>query len=69
MTTVQIDTQSLEAQKMIEFLKTTRYARILDDRVLNEDTLQAIEEIESGDVNSYSSVTDMMNTLRQKASV
>ena len=69
MATVVIDTHSIEAKKMLEFLKATRYARVLDEKEPNEDTLQAINEIESGNVNAYASVNEMMNKLSKSAGV
>lgn len=32
MTTVIIDTRSTEAKKILEFLKTTRYAKVIEDK-------------------------------------
>ncbi len=60
MATVVIDTRSREAQKMLEFLKTTHYAQVVAEKTPNEETLRAIDEIESGKVNSYGSVREMM---------
>ena len=56
MATVVIDTHSREAQKMLEFLKVTHYAKVVDEKIPNDETLRAIDEIESGKVNSYGSV-------------
>jgi hypothetical protein len=69
MTTVVIDTRSTEAQKMLEFLKTTRYAKVIEEKTPNLETLQAIEEIETGNVNSYSSVKEMMEKLKESTGV
>lgn len=69
MTTVVIGTRSIEARKMLEFLKATRYAKVLEERTPNIETLQAIEEIESGNVNSYTSVKEMMEKLKESAGV
>jgi len=68
-TTVVIDTRSIEAQKMLEFLKTTRYAKVIEEKIPNTETLQAIDEIESGNVNSYNSVKEMMQNLKESAGV
>jgi hypothetical protein len=69
MTTVIIDTRSKEAQKMLEFLKTTRYARIIEKKTPNSETLKAMEDVDSGNVKSYSSVQEMMTALKKSAGV
>lgn len=65
MATVIIDTQSDEAKKMLEFLKTTRYAKVVDEKMLNEETLEAMNEVEEGKVNSYSSAKELMAELKK----
>ena len=69
MATVIIDRRINEARKMVEFLKSTRYARIISENVPNEETLSAMKEVESGQLNSYFSAKDMMNSLLKKAGV
>jgi len=69
MTTVILDTRSTEAKKMLEFLKATRYARVIEEIVPNDETLSAIREVEAGKVNSYGSAKEMMATLKKKAGV
>ncbi len=69
MTTIILDTRSVEAKKMLAFLKSTRYAKVIEDEKLNNETLSAIYDIENGKVNSYNSVNDMMLSLKKKASV
>ena len=69
MTTIILDTRSTEAKKMVEFLKSTRYARVIEDEKVNNETLSAINDIENGKVNSYNSVNDLMLSLKKKASV
>lgn len=69
MTTILLDTRSTEAKKMLEFLKSTRYAKVIEDEKVNNETLSAIYDIESGKVNSYNSVNDLMVALKKKASV
>jgi hypothetical protein len=69
MATVIIDTRSNEAKKMLEFLKTTRYARVVEEDIPNEETLEAMNEVEERKVNSYKSAKDMMRALKKKASV
>lgn len=69
MTTIIIDTRSEEAKKMVEFLKSTRYARIVETNVPNDETLEAIHAVEEGKVNSYSSAKELMSSLKKKAGV
>ena len=69
MTTIILDTRSTEAKKMVEFLKSTRYAKVIEEEKVNNETLSAINDIENGKVNSYNSVNDLMLSLKKKASV
>ena len=69
MATVIINTRSKEAKKMLEFLRTTRYARVLEENVPNEETIQAIQEVEDGNVKSYKSAKDLISILKDTASV
>lgn len=69
MTTVIIDTRSEEAKKMVEFLKSTRYASVMDENVPNEETLEAIQAVEEGKVKSYSSAKELMSSLKKNAGV
>jgi hypothetical protein len=69
MATVIIDTRSAEAKKMLEFLKSTRYAKVIEEEKVNEETISAINDIENGKVNSYNSVTELMTSLKKKAGV
>ena len=69
MATVIIDTRSEEAKKMVEFLKSTRYARVVEVNVPNEETLEAIHAVEEGKVKSYSSAKELISSLKKKAGV
>lgn len=69
MTTVIINTRSKEAKKMVEFLKSTRYARVIEKNVPNDETLEAIDQVEEGKVNSYSSAKELISSLKKKAGV
>lgn len=55
MTTVIIDTKTEEAKKMVELLKSTKYAKIIDAQLSNKETLKAIDDGEKGNLKSYSS--------------
>ncbi len=69
MTTVIFDTRSEEAKKLVDFLKTTRYARVLVDKTPNAETLKAMEDVEAGRVKSFASVNELMATLKKSAGV
>ena len=69
MTTVIIDTRSKEAKKMVEFLKSTRYAKVLKEKEPNEETLMAMNEVKEGKVNTYKSGKEMMASLKKAANV
>jgi hypothetical protein len=69
MATVIIDTRSKEAKKILEFLKTTRYSKVFEEDVPNAETRRAINEVEAGNVKSYSSVNELMETLNKAAGV
>lgn len=69
MATVIIDTRYREAKKILEFLKTTRYAKVFDEKTPNEETRQAMNEVENGEVKSYQSVNELIDSLKKKAGV
>ena len=54
---------------MLEFLKTTRYSKVLDDKMLNKDTSNAMEEVEAGQAKTYASVKELMLSLKKLAGV
>lgn len=69
MATVILNTRSVEAKRMLEFLKSTRYAKVIEEKEVNDETISAINDIENGNVNSYNSVNDLMSSLKKKARV
>jgi hypothetical protein len=69
MTTVIIDTRSKEAKKMVEFLKTTSFAKVIEDKEPNDETVQAMNEVAEGKVNSYKSAKDLMAKLKKNSGV
>lgn len=69
MATIILDTSTTEAKMMLEFLKSTTYAKVFEDKELNNETISAINDIEDGKVKSYSSVHELMSVLKMKASV
>ena len=69
MATVIINTRSKEAKTILEFLKTTRYSKVFEEKVPNTETRQSISEVEAGNVKSYSSVNELIKTLNKAAGV
>ena len=69
MTTVIIDTRSKEAKKMVEFLKTASFAKVIEDKDPNDETIQAMNEVAEGKVNSYKSTKDLMASLKKASGV
>jgi len=54
---------------MLEFLKTTRYARVVEENVPNEETIEAMQEVEAGHVKSYQSAKELLSTLKDTADI
>lgn len=52
---------------MVEFLKSTRYAKVIDEEAVNSETLTAIRDIEKGKVNSYDSINVLMSSMKKKS--
>lgn len=69
MVTVLIDNKSDEAKKILDFLRSTRYAKVLEDKEPNDETLQAIQDVESGKTKQYDSANELINSLKSKAGV
>lgn len=69
MTTIIIDTKTDEAKKMVELLKSTRYAKIIDPLFPNTDTIEAVEDAQNDHVKSYSSIAEMMSVLKEESGV
>ena len=63
MTTVIIDDKTAGAKKMIEFLKTQSFAKIIEEKEPNAETKRAINDVKKGKITSCRSVDDMMNKL------
>ncbi len=65
MATVILNTRSAEAKKMLEFLKSTRYAKVIEDKIVNDETRLALNDIENGKVNSYDSVNHLISSWKK----
>ena len=64
MTTIIIDDRSTGAKKMVEFLKTQPFAKIIEEKEPNSATKRAIIDVKKGKVTSCTSVEDMINKLK-----
>lgn len=65
MTTIIIDDKSTIAKKMIEFLKTQRYVKIVDERIPNASLLKSMEEARQGKVTHTKNVADLLENLKR----
>ncbi|MCF8227604.1 MAG: hypothetical protein K9G58_05755 [Bacteroidales bacterium] len=44
-------------------MKTTRYAKVFEEKIPNEETEEAINELKEGQVNTYKSASELINKL------
>lgn len=65
MTTIIIDDKSTSAKKMIEFLKTQRYATIIDDREPGASLRESMEEARTGKVIRAKNVEELIDKLNK----
>ena len=65
MTTIIIDDKSADAKKMIEFLKTQRYAKIVDEKIPSASLLKSMEEARQVKVTHTKNVADLMEKLKK----
>lgn len=69
MTTIIINDKTTDAKRMVEFLKTQRYAKIIDERTPSASLRKSMEEAKAGKTNEYKSTEDLFTKLRKKANV
>lgn len=69
MTTIIIDDKSIGAKKMIEFIKTLPYAKIIDERTPGASLKKSMDDALAGKTNAYKSTEDLFVKLRKKANV
>ncbi len=69
MVTVLINTRSKEAKKMLDLLKSKSYAKVLDKKEPNEETIQAMHDVESGKTTPHDSAGALLKSLKNKAGV
>jgi hypothetical protein len=64
MTTV-IFNDTNEAKKMLEFLKTQRFAKIIDERTPGASLMKSMEEARQGKVTRTKNVADLLEKLKK----
>ena len=69
MITIIIDEKTIGAKKMVEYLKTQRYAKIIDERTPNAALLKSMEEARTGKTKEMGNIDDYFNGLRERANV
>jgi hypothetical protein len=65
MTTIIIDEKTIDAKKMIEYLKTQRYAKIIDDKTPNDKLQKSMDEAETGKVIREPNVNELLDKLKK----
>jgi hypothetical protein len=65
MTTIIIDDKSTSARKMIEFLKTQRYAKIIEEREPSVSLKKSMEEARTGKVIRAKNVEELITKLNK----
>ena len=65
MTTILINEKTIEAKKMIEYLKTQRYAKIIDEKTPGASLMKSMEEARSGKVTRTKNVADLLEKLKK----
>ena len=64
MTTIVIDERSTGAKKMVEFLKTQRFAKVFNDKEPNESLLEAMKEAKEGKVTKTKDFAELLQKLK-----
>ena len=65
MATIVIDEKSVGAKKMIEFLKTQPYAKIVDERKPSTGLAKSIEEARTGKVTTAKNAAELLAMLKK----
>lgn len=65
MTTIVIDEKTIDAKKMIEYLKTQRYAKIIDDQTPGAKLQKSIDEAKTGKVIREPNVNELLERLKK----
>lgn len=65
MTTIIINETTAGAKKMVEYLKTQRYAKIIEERIPRASLLESMEDARQGKVTHTKDVTDLLGKLKR----
>jgi len=65
MTTIVIDDKTIDAKKMVEYLKTQRYAKIIDEKTPNATLQKSIDEAETGKVIREPNANELLHRLKK----
>jgi hypothetical protein len=65
MATIVIDEKSIGAKKMVEFLKTQPYVKIIDERRPSAGLAKSIEEARSGKVKTAKNASELLAMLKK----
>jgi len=65
MTTIVINDITIDAKKMIEFLKTQNYVTIIDEKTPNATLQKSIDEAEIGNVIREPNVNELLDRLKK----
>lgn len=63
--TIIINDKTTDAKRMIEFLRTQRYAKIIDEKTPNTSLLKSMEEARLGKVTRTKNITDLLEKLKK----
>jgi len=69
MTTIIIDDKSAGAKKMIEFIKTLPYAKVIDERTPGASLKKSMDDAREGKTKEIKDVDAYFNEIRKKANV
>lgn len=65
MITIIINDKTTDAKRMIEFLRTQRYAKIIDEKIPNTSLLKSMEEAHLGKVTRTKNIADLLEKLKK----
>ena len=69
MTTIIIDDKSAGAKKMIEFIKTLPYAKVIDERTPGASLKKSMDDARAGKTKEIKDVDEYFNEIRKRANV
>ena len=69
MTTIIINERSTGAKKLIEYLKTQPFIKIVEEKIPSPTLAKSIKEVKSGKTTEYKNTEELFSKLRKKANV